>query len=158
MANDFEQRLPGLRNMKCVRAIPWNQRTIAEFNTKKGLGIGRWGDHLLLMTAIGARSGEAITTPLVYGREGDDYVIVASQGGTPTNPHWFGNVKANPDVEIEVAKDGGTGKFKARASVVESRERRDKLFRYMTTIWPSYADYQKRTERIIPVVVLKRQR
>jgi deazaflavin-dependent oxidoreductase (nitroreductase family) len=140
-----------------VKAIPWNQQTIAEFNAKKGLGVGRWGDHVLLMTATGAKSGDAITTPLVYGRDGDDYVIVASKGGAPSNPHWFGNIKANPDVEVEVAKDGGIEKFRARAAAVESREKRDKLFKYMITIWPSYADYQKRTERLIPVVVLKRQ-
>ena len=141
-----------------VKAIPWNQQTIAEFNAKKGLGIGRWGDHVLLMTAKGMKSGEAITTPLVYGRDGDDFVIVASKGGAPANPLWFGNIKANPEVEVEVAENGGIAKFKARASVVEGKEKHDKLFKYMTTIWPSYADYQKRTERVIPIVVLKRQR
>ena len=66
-----------------------------------------FGDHVLLMTAKGAKSGEAITTPLVYGREGDDYIIVASKGGAPDNPAWFGNIKTNPEVEVEVAKAGG---------------------------------------------------
>jgi deazaflavin-dependent oxidoreductase (nitroreductase family) len=140
-----------------VKAIPWNQKTIAEFKAKNGLGIGMWGDHILLMTAHGAKSGEEITTPLVYGRDGNDFVIVASKGGAPQNPKWFGNIKANPDVEVEVASPGGTETFKARAQVVEDRSERDRLYAEMTVIWPSYADYQRRTERLIPVVILERQ-
>jgi len=116
-----------------------------------------WGDNLLLLTAKGARSGELITTPLVFGREGSDYVVVASKGGSPMNPTWFGNVKANPDVELEAVTDGGTEKFTARARVVESRAERDRLYKEMIKIWPSFADYEKRTERLIPVVVLERK-
>jgi deazaflavin-dependent oxidoreductase (nitroreductase family) len=138
-----------------VRATPFNQRTIDEFHVKQGRGVGMWGDHVLLMTAQGARSGDAITTPLVCGRDGDSYVIVASKGGAPKNPTWFGNIKANPEVEVEVAIAGGTERFKARARVVENREERDRLYREMTKIWPSFADYQKRTERLIPVVLLE---
>src|SRR2546430_6879755 len=105
-----------------------------------------WGDHVLLMTANGARSGEAITTPLVYGREGDDYVVVASKGGSPKHPIWFGNIKANPEVEVEVANGDGTERFKARAHVGESRGERDRLYERMTKSWPSFKDYQPRTE------------
>lgn len=130
---------------------------IAEFHEKQGLGVGVFGDHVLLMTAKGAKSGEAITTPLVYGREGDDYIIVASKGGAPQNPAWFGNVNANPEVEVEVAKVGGTEKFKARARVVDRRDERDRLFKEMCKIWPSYVEYETRTTRLIPVVVLERQ-
>jgi len=115
-----------------------------------------WGDHVLLMTAKGAKSGESITTPLVYGREGDDYIIVASKGGAPNHPMWFGNVKATPEVEVEVANDHGTETFKARARVVDSRQERDRLYKEMSKIWPAFAEYQKRTERLIPVVVLER--
>jgi deazaflavin-dependent oxidoreductase (nitroreductase family) len=140
-----------------VSATAWNRKTIDEFHAKQGLGVGMWGDSVLLMTAHGAKTGEAITTPLVYGRDGDDYVIVASKGGAPANPLWFGNLKANPEVEVEVANGhGGTEKFKARAHAVESREERDRLFRQMIKIWPSFADYETRTERLIPVVVLER--
>jgi deazaflavin-dependent oxidoreductase (nitroreductase family) len=139
-----------------VKATPFNQKTIDEFNAKHGLGVGRWGDHVLLMTAKGAKSGEAITTPLVYGREGDDHIIVASKGGAPKHPTWFGNIKANPEVEVEVANATGTEKFNARARVVESRQERDRLYREMSKIWPSFSDYETRTERIIPVVVLER--
>jgi deazaflavin-dependent oxidoreductase (nitroreductase family) len=140
-----------------VKATPFNQKTIDEFHAKQGLGVGMWGDHVLLMTAQGARSGDAITTPVVYGREGDDYIIVASKGGAPRHPTWFANITANPEVEVEVAKAGGTERFKARAHMVESRQERDRLYKEMIKIWPSFEEYEKRTERLIPVVVLKRQ-
>ncbi len=140
-----------------MKATPFNQRTIDEFHAKQGRGVGMWGDHVALVTAKGAKSGDAITTPLVCGRDGDDYVIVASKGGAPTNPAWFGNLKANPEVEVEVASGEGTEKFTARARVIEDRAERDRLFKEMCKIWPSYADYEKRTERLIPVVVLERQ-
>jgi deazaflavin-dependent oxidoreductase (nitroreductase family) len=140
-----------------MKAIPWNQKTIAEFHEKEGLGVGPWGDHVLLMTAKGVKSGDAITTPLVYGREGDDYVIVASKGGAPKHPWWFANINANPEVEVEVAANGGTEKFKARARNVESRGERDRLYDDMCKIWPSFRDYQTKTDRLIPVVILERQ-
>jgi len=138
-----------------MKATPFNQKTIDEFHAKQGRGVGVFGDHVLLMTAKGARSGEAITTPLVYGRDGKDYVVVASKGGAPENPSWFGNLKANPEVEIEVASPDGVEKLKARARLVDRRDERDRRFKEMAKIWPSYLDYQKRTERIIPVVVLQ---
>ena len=140
-----------------MRATPFNQKTIAEFHAKKGRGVGMFGDHVLLMTATGAKSGDAITTPLVYGREGDDYIIVASKGGAPTHPSWFGNIKANPEVEVEVANAHGTETFKARAHPVDSRQERDRLYQEMSKIWPSFVDYQARTDRLIPVVVLERE-
>jgi deazaflavin-dependent oxidoreductase (nitroreductase family) len=141
-----------------VKASDWNKKTIAEFRAKKGLGVGMWGDHVLLMTAKGAKSGDEIMTPLVYGRNGDDYVVVASKGGAPTNPNWFGNLKATPEVEVEVAHDHGVETFKARARVVDDRAERDRLFEDMSKIWPSFKDYQTRTERVIPVVILERER
>jgi len=131
-----------------MKASAWNQKTIAEFREKKGRGVGMWGDNVLLMTAKGAKSGDEIMTPLVYGREGDDFIVVASKGGAPHNPIWFGNIQANPEVEVEVANDTGTETLKNRAE-------RDRLFEEMSKIWPSFKDYQTRTERLIPVVVLK---
>ncbi len=139
-----------------MKATPYNQKTIDEFHAKHGRGVGPFGDHVLLMTAKGAKSGEAITTPLVCGREGADCIVVASKGGAPTHPTWLGNIKANPEVEVEVPTDGGTEKFKARAHVVDDRAERDRLYAEMTKIWPSFADYQKRTDRLIPVVRLER--
>jgi deazaflavin-dependent oxidoreductase (nitroreductase family) len=140
-----------------VKATPYNQKTIDEFHAKKGRGVGMWGDHVLLMTAKGAKSGEAITTPLVYGREGNDYIIVASKGGAPKHPTWFGNIAKNPEVEVEVANGQGTETFKARARPVASGDERDRLYKEMSKIWPSFADYQTRTDRLIPVVVLERR-
>lgn len=139
-----------------MKATPFNLRTIAEFHAKHGRGIGPFGDHVLLMTAKGAKSGESITTPLVYGREGDHYIVVASKGGAPENPFWFGNIKANPTVEVEMATHGGTEEFKARARPVDSRSERDRLYQEMTKIWPPFKDYQTKTERLIPVVILER--
>jgi deazaflavin-dependent oxidoreductase (nitroreductase family) len=141
-----------------MKATPFNQKTIDEFHAKKGRGVGMWGDHVLLLTAKGAKSGESITTPLVYGRDGDHYIVVASKGGAPQHPAWFGNVRANPMVEVEVANDSGTERFQARAHVVEQRAERDRLYQEMAKIWPSFLDYQTRTERLIPIVVLDRQR
>jgi deazaflavin-dependent oxidoreductase (nitroreductase family) len=140
-----------------VKATAFNQKTIAEFHANQGRAVGMWGDHVLLMTAKGLKSGDAITTPLVYGREGNDYIIVASKGGAPNHPMWFGNIKAVPEVEVEVANDRGIETFKARARVVDSRPERDRLYKEMSKIWPSFAEYQKRTDRLIPVIVLERQ-
>src|SRR2546426_4846784 len=115
-----------------MKATPFNQKTIDEFHAKRGRGVGMWGDHVLLMTAKGAKSGESITTPLVYGREGNDYIVVASKGGAPNHPLWFGNITASPEVEVEVADDHRTGKGKARARGVDSRPERDRLYQKQT--------------------------
>jgi deazaflavin-dependent oxidoreductase (nitroreductase family) len=138
-----------------MRATAHNQKTIEEFRAKKGRGVGPWGDHVLLMTAKGAKSGDAITTPLVYGRDGRDYVIVASKGGAPDHPSWFGNLKTNPEVEIQVGNGQEVQTIKARATPVETGPERDRLYQEMAKIWPPYLDYQKRTERTIPIVKLE---
>jgi deazaflavin-dependent oxidoreductase (nitroreductase family) len=140
-----------------VTATPYNEKTISEFHAKRGRGVGPWGDHALLMTAKGAKSGNPITTPLVYGRQGDDYIVVASKGGAPNHPTWFGNIKANPEVEVEVANGDTVEKFKARTRVVDDRTEHDRLYQDMAKIWPPFLDYQKRTERLIPIVILERQ-
>jgi deazaflavin-dependent oxidoreductase (nitroreductase family) len=140
-----------------VTASPFNEKTIAEFHEKKGRGVGPWGDNSLLMTARGVKSGEAITTPLVYGRDGDDYVVVASKGGAPQHPLWFGNLKANPVVEVEVANGSKVEKFKAHARVVDDTAEHARLYHEMSRIWPPFLEYQKRTERVIPVVILERE-
>jgi deazaflavin-dependent oxidoreductase (nitroreductase family) len=139
-----------------VTATPFNQRTIDEFHAKQGRGVGVWGDNLLLLTAKGARSGHQITTPLVYRRLGDDYVVVASKGGAPDNPHWFGNLRADPIVDLEVANSGRTERFQARATVLTNGPEHDRHFQYMTEVWPAFAAYQAKTGRTIPVVILKR--
>lgn len=141
-----------------MTAIGWNQKTIEEFHAKRGLGVGPWRDNLLLLTAHGAKSGDSITTPLVYRKDGDHYVVVASKGGAPDHPKWLHNLEANPVVEIEVAKQGGGGTetFQARAKPIMGGPERDRLYAYMTEVWPGFRDYQQRTQRTIPVVVLER--
>jgi deazaflavin-dependent oxidoreductase (nitroreductase family) len=139
-----------------MTATAFNQRTIDEFNAKNGRGVGPWRDNLLLMTSKGARSGKEITTPLVYRRHGDDYVVVASKGGAPANPDWYRNLQANPVVEVELAGPEGTERFRARARAVAEGPERDRLFAYMTEVWPPFGDYAARTARTIPVVVLER--
>ena len=139
-----------------MSATAFNQKTIDEFHAKNGLGVGMFGNHLLLMTAVGVASGKPITTPLVHRRDSDHYIVCASKGGAPDHPQWFANISANPKVEVEVARDGGTEKFKARARVIADGPEHDQLYAEQAKIWPGFLDYQKRTSRVIPVVVLER--
>jgi deazaflavin-dependent oxidoreductase (nitroreductase family) len=113
----------------------------------------RNGAPVLLITTTGRRSGEPRTTPLIYGRNGDDYLIVASKGGAPEPPAWYRNLSADPHVQLQVKAD----RFAARARTATPEERGD-LWRTMTAIWPDYDAYQKKTGREIPVVVLQRER
>lgn len=137
-------------------ATAFNQRTIDEFHAKRGRGIGGWGDNLLLMTSTGAVSRQAITTPLVYRKRGDRYVVVASKGGAPDNPRWLSNIRAHPAVTIEVAAGETTETFSATAAVVSDESERQALYQFMTVVWPQFADYAKRAARTIPVVRLTR--
>jgi deazaflavin-dependent oxidoreductase (nitroreductase family) len=105
-----------------------------------------------LLNHRGAKSGLAYTSPLAYSRAGDDYVIVASLGGAPRNPHWFHNLVAHPDVTIEVGGD----EIPVRARVVRGDER-DRLYRAQADQISNFDDYQARTERRIPVIVLERR-
>jgi deazaflavin-dependent oxidoreductase (nitroreductase family) len=109
------------------------------------------GTQTLLLTTTGRRSGERRELPLIYGRDGDDYLIVASKGGADQPPAWYLNLEADPDVEVQVKDE----RFKARARTATSEERR-RLWPTMTAEWPDYDDYQKKTEREIPIVVLER--
>ncbi|HTZ62937.1 MAG TPA: nitroreductase family deazaflavin-dependent oxidoreductase [Solirubrobacteraceae bacterium] len=110
------------------------------------------GGTILLLTTQGRRSGEPRTTPLLYRSDGERWVIVASKGGAPRHPSWFENLQANPDAEIQVKAD----LVPVRATVAQGAER-DRLWSLMTEDWPAYDDYQARTEREIPVVVLTRR-
>jgi len=143
-------------SLRSMTAIGWNQKTIEEFHAKQGRGVGPWRDNLLLLTAKGVKSGDEITTPLVFRKDGDHYVVVASKGGAPHHPQWLHNLEANPIVEIELAKDGGTETFKAKAKPIMSGPERDRLYEHLSEVWPGFRDYQQRTERTIPVVVLER--
>ena len=103
----------------------------------------------LLLTTTGRKSGERFVFPLFYGKAGDSYIVVASKGGAPQHPGWYRNLLANPDVDVQV----GTQKFKARARTAAGEER-TRLWQEALKFWPPYADYQRKTEREIPVVVL----
>ena len=103
----------------------------------------------LLLTTTGRKSGEKYIFPLFYGDIGDSYLVIASKGGAPKHPSWYLNIVANPDVEVQV----GTKKLKARARTVTGPERAP-LWEKALEFWPPYADYQQKTEREIPVVVL----
>ena len=107
------------------------------------------GVPTLLLTTTGRRSGEQRTTPLIYGRDGERYVVVASKGGAPRHPAWYLNLSAKPDVELQVAAE----RFRARARTAAANER-ERLWKLMAGIWPAYDDYQAKTEREIPLVVL----
>ncbi|MGI8609809.1 MAG: nitroreductase/quinone reductase family protein [Candidatus Dormibacteria bacterium] len=138
-----------------MTATDFNQRTIDEFHAKQGRGVGGWGDALLLMTSKGVSSGQDITTPLVHRRDGDSFIVVASKAGAPEDPNWYRSVQVNPVVDIEVAAPEGTEHLQVRARVVADGPERDRLYAYMTEVWPAFADYETKTERVIPVVILE---
>ncbi len=136
-------------------ALPYNQRTIDAFHAQNGLRMGPFGDNLLLLTANGFKSGTEITTPVVYRRRDGKYVVVGSGGGSPDDPLWVRNIREHPEVAIEVAAPEGTEHFKVRGRVVADGPERDELYAYMTEVWPAFADYQEKADRVIPVVVLE---
>jgi deazaflavin-dependent oxidoreductase (nitroreductase family) len=108
------------------------------------------GAHVLLLTTKGRKSGEPRTTPLIYGVEGGNYLIVASKGGSDEPPAWYLNLKESPTVEIQVKGDRITAQ--ARDATAEEKP---PLWKQMTEQWPDYDAYQRNTDREIPVVVLE---
>jgi deazaflavin-dependent oxidoreductase (nitroreductase family) len=108
------------------------------------------GTQTLILTTTGRRSGKQRLTPLIYGRHGDDYLLVASNGGTPQSPDWYFNLTDNPEVEIQVKGE----KMRARARTATPAEKPE-LWPIMTKEWPDYDGYQTKTDRDIPVVVLE---
>ncbi|MBV8984346.1 MAG: nitroreductase family deazaflavin-dependent oxidoreductase [Acidimicrobiia bacterium] len=107
------------------------------------------GAPILLLTSTGQRSGEKRTTPLIFGRDGDDYLIVASMGGMPRHPWWYENLRADPEAEIQMKSERIP--VMARTATADEKPR---LWKIMREIWPNYDEYQSRTDREIPVVVL----
>jgi len=110
------------------------------------------GTTILLLTTQGHRSGEPRTTPLIHRTDGDRWVVVASKGRAPQHPSWFENLSANPEATIQVRGEV----VPVRATTAEGDER-DRLWSLMTEAWPAYDEYQARTQREIPVVVLSRR-
>jgi deazaflavin-dependent oxidoreductase (nitroreductase family) len=130
----------------------WNERIIADFHEHAGqITLGRLaGANLLLMTSIGASSGEPRTAPLGYTRDGDRYVVVGSNSGLPEQPGWLANIRANPIVSIEV----GVETLQARATITAGAER-ERLWASHVAQLPHFATYENVTERQLQVVTLE---
>ena len=134
----------------------WNDNIIAEFHDNDGKVGGPFaGAHLLLLTTKGAKSGQPRVAPMMYFTEGDAMYVIASKGGAPTNPDWYHNLVANPEVHVEQATDAGIVTFDATAEPVTDAER-DRLFGIFSARNPGFAGYQEKTSRVIPVVALHR--
>jgi deazaflavin-dependent oxidoreductase (nitroreductase family) len=132
--------------------VLFGQEHVARYRATDGAEGHDWnGTQTLLLTTTGRRSGEPRTMPLIYGRDGDDYLIVASKGGWDHPPAWYLNLEAEPEVEVQVKGD----RFRARARIA-SAEEKPRMWKTMVAEWPAYDEYQERTEREIPVVVLER--
>jgi deazaflavin-dependent oxidoreductase (nitroreductase family) len=128
----------------------FNDQIIEEFRANQGRVGGRFeGSPLLLLHHTGARSGKSRINPLAYLSDGGRYVVFASKGGAPTNPDWYHNLKAHPNATIEV----GTDTIDVVASEATGEER-ERLFRIQAERVPQFAEYQKKIERLIPVMVL----
>jgi deazaflavin-dependent oxidoreductase (nitroreductase family) len=130
----------------------FNLKVIDEFRANGGkVGKPFEGMPMVLVTVTGAKSGKTYTTPLVYSKDGNRFVIIASMAGAPNNPDWYHNIKANPAVTLEI----GTERFQAKATVT-SGEERERLFNAQAAIMPVFNDYRKKTTRQIPVIALER--
>lgn len=131
----------------------FNQALIAEFRANGGRVLSGpfAGRDLLLLTTVGARSGQPRIAPLAYTTDGDRLVVIASKAGAPTHPDWYYNLQAQPLVTVEV----GAERFSARASITEGAER-ERLFAQMAAQLPNFAGYQEKTTRQLPVIVLER--
>jgi deazaflavin-dependent oxidoreductase (nitroreductase family) len=130
----------------------FNSPVIEEFRANGGKVGGMFaGMQLLLLTATGAKSGNAITVPVAYSKDGNNFVIVASKGGAPSNPDWYHNLVAHPEVAIEV----GTDKFPVKAQETTGDER-ERLFDQHAKAYPQFNEYKTKTSRVIPVFVLER--
>ena len=135
------------------RVIPdWITEHVERYLATGGDEGHMWGGvPTLLLTTLGRKSGEARLIPLIYGEDNGTYIVVGSKGGHALHPSWYENLVAHADVKVQVKAD----RFSARASTA-SGEERNRLWTLMTIIWEDYKEYQDRTVREIPVVVLTR--
>ena len=130
----------------------YNTQIIEEFRANAGKVGGRWeGRDLLLLTTTGRKSGRSHTTPMVYTRDGDRLLVYASKAGAPTHPDWYLNLVADPKVAVEVGDD----RYDAIATPLD-RDERDRVFAEQAERNPAFAEYQAKTDRVIPVVALSR--
>ena len=130
-----------------------NRALIADFRANDGVVGGDFaGWPLVLITTTGAKTGQERISPLVYTKDGDDIVIIASKGGAPTSPDWYHNIVKTPSVKVELP--GNT--FEATATVHDSGAERDRLFKVQADQMNNFYEYEKATTRTIPVVTLTR--
>lgn len=134
-----------------------NRQVIEDFRSHGGLvdhaagGFFR-GKPVLILHTTGAKTGQQRLNPLVYATDDDTFVVAASKGGAPSDPHWLLNVRADPNVSVEV----GVEEFPATATIIDDGPRRDELYAKLVSIMDQFADYETATDRRIPVVVLQR--
>jgi deazaflavin-dependent oxidoreductase (nitroreductase family) len=132
----------------------WNRQTIETFRANGGKVGGMWeGRPLLLLTTTGAKSGRRFTSPLMYLRDDDRLFVFASKGGMPTNPDWYHNLLAHPELTVEV----GNETYDAMATPVTGEER-DRIYARWAQMYPQYGEYQRNTTRKIPVIALHRRK
>jgi len=131
----------------------FNRNLIEHLRANRGVATAGpfQGRDLVILTTKGAKSGAVRESPVVYSRDGDKYVIVASKGGAPTNPSWYHNLKAHPEVSVEI----GGEKFKTRAREAGDDEY-ERLYQNHAAKMPAFNDYRKKTTRKIPVMILER--
>jgi deazaflavin-dependent oxidoreductase (nitroreductase family) len=154
MVNFFEEIFASYRKEKNMAdpMAEFNKKVIEEFRSSGGKVSGQFaGAPMIIVTHQGAKSGTTYTSPLVYTKDGDRYVLVASKAGAPKNPSWYHNLLAHPEVTLEI----GNEKFKAKAVEVKGAER-DRLFAAHAKLMPQFNEYQKKTSRKIPVLALER--
>jgi deazaflavin-dependent oxidoreductase (nitroreductase family) len=132
-------------------ANDWNRKIVEEFRANEGRVGGAFeGAPLLILTSTGARSGRPRESPLLYRPEGDDLVVFASKGGAPTNPDWLANLRAHPEATVEVGTE--VKRVVAREAHGDERER---IWEDHKVEYPGFAEYEAKTDRVIPVVVLE---
>jgi deazaflavin-dependent oxidoreductase (nitroreductase family) len=123
-----------------------------ETDGAEGFDWGDHGAHILILTTVGRKSGEERKNALIFHEVDGGYAIVSSKGGAPQHPDWHFNLEADPFVKVQVKAD----KFAAKARIA-SDEERAKIWPEMVEIWPDYDEYTKKTDRVIPIVILERQ-
>jgi deazaflavin-dependent oxidoreductase (nitroreductase family) len=132
----------------------FNEQTIAEFRKNHGKVGGYFeGAPLPLLHTSGRKSGKPVVNPMMYLKDGERYLVFASKGGADTNPDWYHNLKANPDVQAEI----GDETLRLHAEEIKGREH-DILYARQAKAYPGFAEYQRKTKRIIPVIALTRKK
>jgi deazaflavin-dependent oxidoreductase (nitroreductase family) len=126
---------------------------VRQYEATNGKTGHTWNNtKVLILRTKGRKTGELRKAPLIYGRSGDDYLVVASKGGAPDHPGWYKNLSANPDIEIQVL--GDVLPVRARTASPQEKAR---LWPIMTKEWPDYDKYQRSTPRDIPLVILSKR-